>query len=343
MKLQILWQDIRYGIRKLVQTPGFTLVALVAIMLGVGTNTAIFSIVNTVLLRPLPYQNPEQLVTIWGTRPGPGQSQLRTALPTINDWREQSKSFAGIAAYAFNLYNLTGVDDPEQVVGAQVSEDFFNVVGMPAAVGRTFSPDENREPLVVLSDAFWRRRFNADPNVAGKTINLNGKSFTITGVMPANFQVPLTEVALWTTLMHALTTTPEQATSRGFHSFNAIARLKPGVSVEQAKSDLNVINSRLQQQYPDTNAGRGSNIIPLRDLVVGDIRPALIALFGAVIFVLLIACANVANLLLTRAIVRDREFAIRTALGAGRSRLIRQLLTESLMLALVGSGLGLVL
>src|SRR5258706_200445 len=299
MKLQSLWQDIRYGIRILVKSPGFTLVALVAIMLGVGTNTAIFSIVNTVLLRPLPYKNPEQLVTIWGTRPGAGQSQLRTSLPTINDWREQGKSFEGVAAYAFNLYNVTGVDDPEQVVGAQVSEDFFNVVGMPAAVGHTFSPEENREPLVVLSDAFWRRRFNADPNVAGKTLTLNGKSFTVTGVMPANFQVPLTEVALWTTLMNALTATPEQATSRGFHSFNALARLKPGVSVEQPKSEINAINSRLQQQYPDTDAGLGSNIIPLRELMVGDVRSALVVLFGAVIFVLLIACANVANLLLT--------------------------------------------
>lgn len=343
MNFDALWQDIRYGVRKLVKSPGFTVVALIAIMLGVGTNTAIFSIVNTVLLRPLPYKNPDQLMTVWSTAPGTGQAQMRTALPTINDWREQTKSFDGMAAYAFNLYNVTGIDEPEQAVGAQVSEDFFNVVGMPPAIGRTFSPQENHDALVVLSNAFWRRRFNADPNVVGKTLMLNGKVFTITGVMPANFQVPLTEVALWTTLMHALTSTPEQATSRGFHSFNIIARLKPGISIEQAKSDLNTVNSRIQQQYPDTNSGRGSNIIPLRELVVGDVRTALIILFGAVFFVLLIACANVANLLLTRAIVRDREFAIRTALGAGRGVLVRQLLTESLLLAFLGSALGLAL
>lgn len=343
MNFDSLWQDIRYGVRKLVKSPGFTVVALIAIMLGVGTNTAIFSIVNTVLLRPLPYKNPDQLMTVWSTTPGTGQAQMRTALPTINDWRDQTKSFDGMAAYAFNIYNVTGIDEPEQVVGAQVSDDFFNVVGMPPAIGRTFSPQENHDALVMLSNAFWRRRFNADPNVAGKTLMLNGKTFTITGVMPPNFQVPLTEVALWTTLMNALTATPEQATSRGFHSFNIIARLKPGVSIEQAKSDLNIVNSRIQQQYPDTNSGRGTNIIPLRELVVGDVRTALIILFGAVFFVLLIACANVANLLLARAIVRDREFAIRTALGAGRGVLIRQLLTESLLLAFLGSALGLAL
>lgn len=341
--LETVWQDLRYGARSLVKNPLFTLIAVMTLALGIGANTAIFSIVNAVLLRPLPYREPERLMTIWTTRPQQGRRQVRTSIPNFKDWREQSRVFEGMAAYGFNLYNLTGGGEPEQIRGAQVSEDFFNVMGVRAALGRTFTPEENSGPFVVLSDAFWRRRFNSAPGVIGKTLTLNGTNFTIVGVMPAQFDFPGQEAVIWNTLSHALSGTPNQANSRTFSAFSVVARLKDGVTPKQAQTEMDVIASRLQRQYPDTNANLGVNVIPLYELVVGNVRPAMLVLLGAVAIVLLISCANVANLLLARAVAREQEFAVRAALGAGRWRLIRQLLTESLLMALLGGFVGVLL
>jgi putative ABC transport system permease protein len=327
----------------MIKNPALTLVVALTIAIGVGPTTAIFSIVNTVLLRPLPYEDAEQIMTVWGTNPRQGQNQMRTSIPNFKDWRQQSQLFDSMAAYYYNRYNITGAGEPEQARAGVVSEDFFKVMGVQAAVGRTFTAEENAQPFVVLGDALWKRRFNADPNVIWKSITLNGKNYTVTGVMPASFEFPSKEAAFWTTMGNAMSGAPEQASSRGFRSFYVVGRMKPGVRVEKAQTEMNIIASRLQQQYPDTNTGLGINIIPLREQMVGNIKPALLALFGAVAFVLLIACSNVASLLLARAVVRDREFAIRMALGANRARLISQSLTESMLLALVGGGAGLLM
>ncbi|MFL6276628.1 MAG: ABC transporter permease [Blastocatellia bacterium] len=334
----------------LVKHPGFTMVAVIALALGIGANTAIFSVINTVLLRPLPFNEPERLVSVWESRPDRGIKQMPASYPNFADWRDQADVFEYVAAYDSDSVTLTGDDNPARLVGAVISADLFPLLGAQATVGRTFSRDDDKNgaPLtVILSHNLWKHRFNADPNIVGTVLTLNSKNYTVIGVMPAGFQFPLQNdpVELWTTYANQLTPTDGDtiAEARGAHFLQVIARLKPGVSLEQARATMDTIAARLSEKYPDSNTGFGATVNPTHEDMVGDVRPTLLILMGAVGCVLLIACTNVASLLLARATTRHKEMAIRAALGASRMRVIRQLLTESVVLAMAGGGLGLLI
>jgi predicted permease len=345
-----LFQDLRYGIRVLLKSPGFTVVAVITLALGIGANTAIFSIVNGALLRPLPYQDSQQLAELgeFDTQRTPAIPSGAVSYPDAMDIRVRSRSFQEVSVYQDNDYTLTGAGEPSHVNVEKVSANIFRLLSTQPAVGRAFldSEDAAGHHVVILSDSFWRKHFNADRNVIGRNLNLTGRSYAVVGVMPPGFQFPVREQArdLWTTFSRdAEVDDPKDqplTEQRGNHSLQAIARLKPGVTLAQANDDLTSIARALAAQYPASNLHSGMGARSELDAIAGDTREPLLILFGAVGLVLLIACANVANLLLARSTGRAREIAIRAALGASRGSIIRQLIAESLLLSLTGAVFG---
>jgi putative ABC transport system permease protein len=335
--MDALMQDIRYAARSLRRSPAFTVVAVLTLALGIGANAAIFSVVDGVLLRPLAYANPEALVMVWGHNENIGNETA--SLPDFRDWRERNTVFESMAAVANTRFDVTGDGEPERVDAALTTANFFHVLGVTPALGRAFNAEEEtsgRDRVVVLSHGFWERRFGARADAVGRTITLSGLPYTVIGVAPAGFRFG-NPSEMWAPL--------RTDTTRGRRAdfLTVVARLKPGVTMGQAQAQMSTVGRALEAQYPASNTGWRPELVSLKEQLVGDIRPALLVFMGAVGLVLLIACANVANLMLMRAAAREREMAIRAALGAGRKRIVRQMLTESILVALVGGALGLLL
>jgi predicted permease len=335
------WQDVRYALRVLSKSRGFAAIAVLTLALGIGANTALFSVVNGVLLNPLPFSNPDELYEVYTKTSSFEQNSI--SYLNFLDWQKDNHSFSSLGAFRSDDFNLTGVGDPERLHAHMISAEFFPTLGLKPVLGRNFRPDEDRAgaaPVAILGDGLWKRKFGSSQDVIGKNISLNGKSYTVVGVAqgritnlsPSDVFVP---VGQWTD--------PTFLDRRVSMGMNSVGRLKPGVTLAQANADMDAIAQNLAAAYPEANKGRGITLVPLKTDVVGDVRGVLLVLLGAVGFVLLIACANVANLLLARSTGRTREFAIRSALGASPARVVRQLLTESVLLGIVGGAIGLLL
>jgi putative ABC transport system permease protein len=342
--LDDLLQDLRYGVRMLLKHPGFTIVATVTLALGIGANTAMFSFVHALLLQPLPYPNADRLAMVWEdvNLPAYKNSRNASAPGNFHDWRTQNTSFIDMAAISGRSWSLTDNGEPARVDGEAVSASLFPLLQIDAAIGRVFTADDDRQGaarVVLLAHGLWSERFGADAGIVGRTIRLNEEPYTVVGVMPRGFSFPDSQDKFWV----PIALPPQQLANHDGHSLQVVARLKPGVTFAQAQSNLDAIAKRLTEQYPRSNTAVGVTVLSLREHTVGDVRTAVLVLLGVVGFLLLMVCANIGNLLLARASARDREFAVRTALGAGRGRLVRQLLTESALLALIGGVFGLLL
>src|SRR5260370_13711954 len=335
------WEDIRFGLRVLAKNPGFTAIAILTLALGIGANTALFSVVNGVLLNPLPFPKPDELVAAYAKSPTFAENSI--AYPNFLDWQKDNHSFASLGAYRTDDYHMVGVGEPQRVHIHMISAEFFPALGLQPLLGRSFRPEEDKAgagPVAILGDGLWKRKFGLSQYVLGKSIILNGKSYTIvgvapgliTGLSPSDLYVPIGQWADRSFL--------DRRISMGT---NSIGRLKPGVTIEQARAEMDRIAENLAAAYPEANKGMGISLIPLKTDVVGNVKGILLVLLGAVSFVLLIACANFANLLLARSTARAPQFAIRAALGASPARVIRQLLTESVLLGIAGGCIGLVL
>jgi putative ABC transport system permease protein len=338
-----LIQDLRYGLRQLRKSPGFTSAAVLMLALGIGANTAIFSMVNAVLLRPLPYKEADRLVMVWEQNPHRGWFENVVSAANFLDWKKQNDVFTDMAAFESNFFNLSGGSKPEEIAGERVTTNLFSVLGVRPLRGRLFLPEEEKRgtSAVIVSYGLWQQSFGGDPELVGKPISLNGLAYTVVGILPATFADDYSRAfaqhsRVW---IPGLDLQPE---GREFHDYHAIARLKPGVTQAQAQAEMDTIASRIEQQYPESR-GWGVALVRLHDQLVKYTRPAILVLLFAVGMVLLIGCANVANLLLVRATGRQKETAIRTALGATRAQIVRQFLVESSLLSMIGAALGLVL